>query len=162
MALCGGQQQDFNPRSREGSDHVDGRMDFRGHISIHAPVKGATCDQPSHRAKRGHFNPRSREGSDPIMSFFDPVIMISIHAPVKGATCLTCGRVFNSTYFNPRSREGSDNVLDGVIQARNHFNPRSREGSDFRRSRNSGQLLISIHAPVKGATIAFAVSGAMA
>ena len=34
-----------------------------------------------------------------------------------------------------------------------HFNPRSREGSDFGDTATRPYLIISIHAPVKGATV---------
>ncbi len=59
----------FNPRTREGCDSDDGdTLNSVGHISIHAPVKGATllhrlagpCDE--------NFNPRTREGCDTIHS----------------------------------------------------------------------------------------------
>ena len=33
----------FNPRSREGSDRMVGPVCLVAPISIHAPVKGATC-----------------------------------------------------------------------------------------------------------------------
>ena len=34
--------KNFNPRSREGSDQIVRTVGDREHISIHAPVKGAT------------------------------------------------------------------------------------------------------------------------
>ena len=81
-----GLEEYFNPRSREGSDlgrNVDGYAVAL--ISIHAPVKGATCtvsrDIPSQ-----NFNPRSREGSDVLTFTLALPYIISIHAPVKGAT----------------------------------------------------------------------------
>ena len=54
----------FNPRSREGSDHIDCRAEPGVAISIHAPVKGATDRHDTARHPSGNFNPRSREGSD--------------------------------------------------------------------------------------------------
>ena len=89
-------------------------------------------------------------------------------------------RWVNSTIdFNPRSREGSDFFSSVVVQDNSHFNPRSREGSERqdsnlsltslifqstlpRRERQARLQLISnifdisIHAPAKGATSAFA------
>ena len=56
-------------------------------ISIHAPVKGATCRFCRCLGSQCHFNPRSREGSDMRNSPF------------------TLSQFIN---FNPRSREGSD------------------------------------------------------
>ena len=100
-----------------------------------------------------YFNPRSREGSDRVaISSFVYLL-----------------------YFNPRSREGSDYVGGFMITLYSDFNPRSREGSDEyptnflfhlfqfqstlpRRERHnffsdlSAMILISIHAPAKGAT----------
>ena len=63
-ARCLDISNDFNPRSREGSD---GYHRFPGR---HAD----------------HFNPRSREGSDRVIWRHPKGIYISIHAPAKGAT----------------------------------------------------------------------------
>ena len=123
-------------------------------ISIHAPVKGATFWWWIQQC----------------------VKFISIHAPVKGATSCDFGRWQNSKYFNPRSREGSDCLRIHNVKCHSYFNPRSREGSDYPcrwhgtstskfqstlpwRERPGlfddveEELFISIHAPVKGATI---------
>ena len=53
------------------------------HISIHAPMKGATV-----RLKRWHrhFNPRSRKGSDHWHNVINVLYGISILAPAKEAT----------------------------------------------------------------------------
>ena len=100
-------------------------------ISIHAPVRGATFFDGFFILFFLDFNPRSREGSDDNRF---------IH--------FTRG-----TDFNPRSREGSDYtcVLSPVCFL--NFNPRSREGSDDRSARGVKIMTISIHAPVRGATI---------
>ncbi len=56
--------------------------------------------------------------------------------------------------FNPRSREGSDLLRCLRLFAIEYFNPRSREGSDAcKHQQHSDQYAISIHAPVKGATV---------
>ena len=57
-------EQDFNPRSREGSDALNTVGIPSSFISIHAPAKGATFSKASSRY----------------------LINISIHAPAKGAT----------------------------------------------------------------------------
>ena len=76
---------DFNPRSREGSDGTIIKAFACVNISIRAPARGATdwnkknkekvkfqsalprgerhCNQ-DHRSRQTDFNPRSREGSD--------------------------------------------------------------------------------------------------
>ena len=56
--------------------------------------------------------------------------------------------------FNPRSREGSDNAIITFWRFKKCFNPRSREGSDTALSKDMNEQGVSIHAPVKGATIA--------
>ena len=121
-----------------------------------------------------NFNPRSREGSDPQTGGAWDVLNISIHAPAKGATIFPLRhkntQIFQSTLprrerpttwqprqtsynFNPRSREGSDGGNAADSQGREHFNPRSREGSDAQiASEAFDGMMISIHAPAKGAT----------
>ena len=122
-------------------------------ISIHAPAKGATFQ---------------RQFSNLTTA------VISIHAPAKGATStrtrVPAIRKFQSTlprrerrsasqfgytgqyHFNPRSREGSDPDCKRRTLAGRYFNPRSREGSDGADIKRRVFVVISIHAPVKGAT----------
>ena len=123
--------QDFNPRSRMGSDDAEGANQEKSH----------------------HFNPRSRMGSDHphdvfqyVSSIFQstlphgerPLIsinhavprFISIHAPAWGATPRYLQNPQNEVYFNPRSRMGSDHALQASSYVHHHFNPRSRMGSD--------------------------------
>ena len=127
---------DFNPRSREGSDpavflvvseHVP--------ISIHAPAKGATF-----------FN-----FSWSLPSLFQSTLP-------RRERRVFHGRRLAHAYFNPRSREGSDYKTASVSILFPDFNPRSREGSDgFSNSSLAGHCIISIHAPAKGATEFFPV-----
>ncbi len=124
-------QYDFNPRSHERSDR-ERRNGAADHcISIHAPTRGATC-----------------LGLWKIWS-----ITISIHAPTRGATFLNrCGTV-PFRYFNPRSHERSDKIHIVPVHLENYFNPRSHERSDtVYCSRRCSVLIISIHAPTRGAT----------
>ena len=100
------------------------------HISIHAPVKGATHHNADttqtisisiHAPVKGatSFNERS-----------SPSLVISIHAPVKGATCAPRPPARPWGYFNPRSRKGSDPDNLVHVKVAQDFNPRSRKGSD--------------------------------
>ena len=78
---------------------------------------------------------------------------ISIHAPAKGATKLTIGIgeiiLFQSTH--PRRVRLSTRCSNGVDE---NFNPRTREGCDeIDELFIERKLLISIHAPAKGATL---------
>ena len=54
--------------------------------------------------------------------------------------------------FNSRSREGSDMTGESFQQMKERFNSRSREGSDDTATRDAVRGVVSIHAPVKGAT----------
>ena len=79
---------------------------------------------------------------------------ISIHAPAKGATLLSGVAITTFCDFNPRSREGSDWLSGCDTTSCANFNPRSREGSDVLPGFPVHlSLLISIHAPAKGATV---------
>ena len=122
-------------------------------ISIHAPAKGATIH----------------------LQFPLCTITISIHAPAKGATRSNQGKFRNQGNFNPRSREGSDKKHDcddcphGEFQStlprreRRHASDQNVTISRFqstlpRRERPCSSIrcdlwiVISIHAPAKGAT----------
>ena len=103
-------------------------------ISIHAPVKGATQYQLQYAQYQ----------------------QISIHAPVKGATKTPTIITQITKNFNPRTREGCDLLMLNFSISFSNFNPRTREGCDL----DAGRLVpfyidISIHAPVKGATLTF-------
>ena len=58
-------------------------------------------------------------------------------------------------HFNPRTREGCDaGTVDSLVIRDMDFNPRTREGCD--QACQNGKCyatIISIHAPVKGATV---------
>ena len=78
---------DFNPRSHEGSDSYE-RQHKRGvqHISIHAPTKGATlCHE---RVSQGQLISihAPTKGATIMNLFINRFEWISIHAPTKGAT----------------------------------------------------------------------------
>ena len=142
----------FNPRSRMGSDirncfeynyvhrfqstlpYGERQLDVGGpavfRISIHAPVWGATYPHLRKPIIYSHFNPRSRMGSD-------QGYILSVRS---------------TRNFNPRSRMGSDIGNKIINRAGYNFNPRSRMGSDKLNSRSNPISMISIHAPVWGAT----------
>ena len=143
----------FNPRSREGSDYLAAVFVIKNDISIHAPAKGATAllsaitsnyrfqSTLPRRERRiwkscirswsRDFNPRSREGSDG-----------------NSGTTYFCCNLFQSTLPRRERPITFSAFLDGE-----YFNPRSREGSDYLVGLLYNPLiLISIHAPAKGAT----------
>ena len=120
-----------------------------------------------------NFYPRSREGSDKGKSKTKVPMNISIHAPAKGAT-KRCFKICRWRKFQPTlpRRERLSEALNSVVytlfqstlprrerllcmdsyQNINNFNPRSREGSDDDSVKKIPYIIISIHAPAKGAT----------
>ncbi len=80
---------------------------------------------------------------------------ISIHAPARGATTSTWRFPLTAWNFNPRSRKGSDVPPAQGLRYVRYFNPRSRKGSDARLLRHRLLILISIHAPARGATTSY-------
>ncbi len=102
-------------------------------ISIHAPQWGAT--------------------ERPAVTRHEQVI--SIHAPQWGATgCRSCVRV-GCCNFNPRTPVGCDSPRPASPSTAWNFNPRTPVGCDTRiRLLTLLVVLISIHAPQWGATVA--------
>ena len=80
---------------------------------------------------RPRYNPRAREGSD----------------TTTGASSAASHR------FNPRAPEGRDHAGGCDCWAEARFNPRAREGRDRQAAASGGGGVVSIHAPVKGATV---------
>ena len=124
-------QQDFNPRSREGSDYA---VSF-----LSALLKRFQSTLP--RGERRYilqdflfpllyFNPRSREGSDvkPDTEYFQSADFNPRSR--EGSDHMQVGSGVYDTNFNPRSREGSDAFTPRNRRLKRNFNPRSREGSD--------------------------------
>ena len=83
-----GQDQDFNPRSREGSDLFLDQTPFYVVTFQSTLPRGERRKRSPRRQGYHHFNPRSREGSDQYGSHgHNSWQWISIHAPARGATC---------------------------------------------------------------------------
>ena len=82
-------EQDFNPRSREGSDLL--LYPFSACHSHFNPRsrEGSDCNHSHNSRCSLYFNPRSREGSDGKAHCVRIVLcVISIHAPARGATAI--------------------------------------------------------------------------
>ena len=144
---------DFNPRSREGSDHDHKAAKFPQPISIRAPARGATISVYLSIRWGSNFNPRSREGSD-----FDPKVckfcLMQFQSalprgerPLLGAlpswanlfqSALPRGErqhlLFQAFYFiefQSALPRGERRVQQQISCSAGDFNPRSREGSDL-------------------------------
>ena len=140
--------QSTRPRGRDGEAHLSAR---HSKISIHAPTRGATVAC----CCRGAFR------------------IISIHAPTRGATryrvVVTLDAKFQSTRprgarqqhilirppviaFQSTRPRGARRTLDEPRHDLRHFNPRAHAGRDERGIFPRHSLIISIHAPTRGAT----------
>ncbi len=98
------------------------------------------------------FDPRSRAGSDSTTGRRGRSPKVSIHAPVRGATSRsslpTSALQFRSTL--PCGERPCKSARHG---AETGFDPRSRAGSDAGRQDPLRRPRVSIHAPVRGATV---------
>ncbi len=144
----------FNPRTREGCDK-EGESAKRGSksVSIHAPARGATlCDCQDKNDKKC-FNPRTREGCDYIAHVTRKYKSVSIHAPARGATifgevedwCL----MFQSTH--PRGvRHTTKEPTQTKTPLFQSTHPRGVRQPEL--AVLDAPILVSIHAPARGAT----------
>ena len=80
---------------------------------------------------------------------------ISIHAPARGATGVSKIRFRYPERFQSTLPRGERHILVSEELGTDNFNPRSREGSDDEVLIQRHDLLISIHAPARGATCIF-------
>ena len=99
----------FNPRTRTGCDVLKWDPASPRHVSIHAPVRGATGDYDRGSNQTGGFNPRTRTGCDRSSRSRMPV----------------------RSRFNPRTRTGCDTTAWVCSELAFCFNPRTRTGCDF-------------------------------
>ncbi len=129
----------------------------QGHVSTHAPTRGATRLVAIPGRPQGRFNPRAHEGRDHDGVLGDRRFRnVSTHAPTRGATtgALTTASAvlgFQPTRprgarldsfdrrglingsFNPRAHEGRDMHQAGLTIHQASFNPRAHEGRDRHR-----------------------------
>ena len=150
--VIGEARNNFNPRSREGSDFVKCFKVPSADISIRAPARGATQERSGSRRStmisirapaRGatapggrssdlyrYFNPRSREGSDQIPHQSSECSSISIRAPARGATEVI-HNWYQKNVFQSALPRGERPIVSVIATTTiKNFNPRSREGSD--------------------------------
>ena len=122
--------RNFNPRSREGSDVIKDKLTKSGKISIHAPAKGATFN----RRRTIMFDVISIHAPAKGATFWVKVrrrtFQISIHAPAKGATSANFSSVSKSSLFQSTLPRRERRTTLTLYHVKVDFNPRSREGSD--------------------------------
>ena len=78
---------------------------------------------------------------------------ISIHAPTRGATCATVWLNQTSHHFNPRTHEGCDFLKYVKNKYLKRFQSTHPRGVRLKiKLTQNANLIISIHAPTRGAT----------
>ena len=134
--------QDFNPRSREGSDDIPGIWTRYIQISIHAPARGATGCHPrvSYTSLFQSTLPRGERPSFPVIPhivlkfqstlprgerqyavrFDSESTIISIHAPARGATS-TRYLLFSSSKFQSTLPRGERRYRGGCERRHQRF-----------------------------------------
>ena len=151
-------------------------------ISIHAPTRGATITPAFRRrpllyfnprahagrdigqvagfAKNSHFNPRAHAGRDFTgVDYRGRDIVISIHAPTRGATGFSRARPDRTSDFNPRAHAGRDVWQNRPGRIHYQFQSTRPRGARLQdQCRCVGWIIISIHAPTRGATSARSAS----
>ena len=80
-------------------------------------------------------------------------VTVSIHAPVKGATRWYLTLITGIAGFNSRTRKGCDAKKHSGAGGKSGFNSRTRKGCDDSSTAIFAVGTVSIHAPVKGATL---------
>ena len=103
------------------------------------------------------FNPRPRAGGD-VPDLFDVATHgVSIHAPVRGATRYLSQQSLCQQFQSTPPCGGRPRSLPALPKSLS-FNPRPRAGGDVIYSYRAGTGPVSIHAPVRGATIRSKIS----
>ena len=99
-----------------------------------------------------YFNPRSHERSDYSIGFAYPRRTNFNPRSHERSDQESRTQFFINIDFNPRSHERSDKNCLLYINLLLYFNPRSHERSDAKWDLINDEILISIHAPTRGAT----------
>ena len=101
------------------------------------------------------FNPRTRVGCDMNKEEFDLIYrVVSIHAPVWGATHFAQASTITGGVQSTHPCGVRQTHVDWVVWVA-CFNPRTRVGCDTQSNPTDAPVVVSIHAPVWGATKRF-------
>ena len=164
----------FNSRPCERGDATEIIKKLCEEISIHAPARGAT--HPLAKGADPHSISIHAPARGATCSRVYPCFAIrpiSIHAPARGATALRCAAWARSRFQFTPLREGRLPARTAILMAPvfqftplregrrraategrkvPHFNSRPCERGDLCNLRSPCRILISIHAPARGAT----------
>ena len=160
---CGARQ----PSSERGAGHIsvsihapmrgatanDSDFAISSCVSIHAPMRGATMSNEQ-KYIYGWFQSTRPCGARPSVAKDSCQNEdVSIHAPMRGATRTDRKGEGEAESFNPRAHAGRDSPGCLPESTGSRFNPRAHAGRDSAQIFLSLLLPVSIHAPMRGATI---------
>ena len=98
------------------------------------------------------FNPRPRAGGDEWQRLVPSAYRVSIHAPARGATVVIGIPNWLAKFQSTPPRGGRLAIVAGTATSFVGFNPRPRAGGDLAAKDASLPIMVSIHAPARGAT----------
>ena len=169
-------RRSFNPRPRAGGDPRPGRALRPGHRFNPRPRAGGDTKDVGGSLSAIAFQSTPPRGGRLEKALDIHAAQVSIHAPARGATFRPLLSPCFPVSFNPRPRAGGDKALLGGVSyvlafqstpprggrqnqwfsrsgASRRFNPRPRAGGDrYVRNGASALVVVSIHAPARGAT----------
>ncbi|GAE07105.1 hypothetical protein JCM10914_3316 [Paenibacillus sp. JCM 10914] len=142
----------FNPRTHTGCDIQ--RQKVARYCSYFNPRTHTGCDADANGGERidGTFQSTHPYRVRRFHLHSTWLTVISIHAPIQGATFINPSIQLFMTYFNPRTHTGCDLPKIEVVAMNVNFNPRTHTGCDGIPGHCQPRYLISIHAPIQGAT----------
>ena len=144
-------------------------------VSIHAPMRGATFDVADLIGVVSVSIHAPMRGATFDVADLIGVVSVSIHAPMRGATGKSDHWIARNIGFNPRAHAGRDSAIRSRRSVSRRFNPRAHAGRDWFEQgglviglgfqstrpcgarlqpigRQAGKRVVSIHAPMRGAT----------
>ncbi len=144
----------FNSRTHKGCDNnnLNKHLDDED-ISIHAPIKDATIIRPILVCSSSiSIHAPIKDATEKAKNKGDNQ-NISIHAPIKDATSCTLSVFTLPVYFNSRTHKGCDQSPRFHSFLFANFNSRTHKGCDMNGACRDVIPKISIHAPIKDATL---------
>ncbi len=103
------------------------------HVSIHAPLRGATFLSRSYLPTVGSFNPRAPAGRDVSSLSILQICGVSIHAPLRGATIDIRGLTAPTRVSIHAPLRGATWIMTLIVSKSQSFNPRAPAGRDWSR-----------------------------
>ena len=142
----------FNPRAREGRDIFPWLCLQNVSIFQSTRPRGARLSRTASKVVGSAFQstrPRGARRQKRVDGYRNYLFQST---RPRGARLISTWDFSHQSHFNPRAREGRDPGSPEYDANHNNFNPRAREGRDGYITQLWTHVIISIHAPARGAT----------